>query len=128
MSDPRFKAPGWYDDDSGSKRWWDGERWGAYAPPPPTAANVVQPQRAPMNGAAVAGLVLGLVAIVAWWVPVLGIVVAALGVVVSSAGLWLQRSGQRATGRGAAAAGLVLSVLSIFLFAWMLILMAKSQG
>jgi TM2 domain-containing membrane protein YozV len=24
--------PGWYDDPEGRRRWWDGERWGAYAP------------------------------------------------------------------------------------------------
>ncbi len=27
--------PGWYPDNSGHVRWWDGARWGAYAPPPP---------------------------------------------------------------------------------------------
>lgn len=25
-------APGWYDDPAGRRRWWDGQRWGAYAP------------------------------------------------------------------------------------------------
>ncbi len=25
-------APGWYDDAEGRRRWWDGQRWGAYAP------------------------------------------------------------------------------------------------
>jgi hypothetical protein len=25
-------APGWYDDPAGRRRWWDGQRWGTYAP------------------------------------------------------------------------------------------------
>ncbi|MEV7528349.1 NINE protein [Agrococcus sediminis] len=25
-------APGWYDDPQGRRRWWDGDRWGAFAP------------------------------------------------------------------------------------------------
>jgi len=37
--DPASPAPGWYDDGSGTTRWWDGAQWGQAAPaptPPPT--------------------------------------------------------------------------------------------
>ncbi len=27
-------TPGWYPDQSGHLRWWDGAQWGPYAPPP----------------------------------------------------------------------------------------------
>ena len=32
--DEKADAPvaGWYTDESGKKRWWDGEAWGPYAP------------------------------------------------------------------------------------------------
>ncbi|HSH58958.1 MAG TPA: DUF4870 domain-containing protein [Acidimicrobiales bacterium] len=35
MNEPGSAAPpGWYQDHSGYLRWWDGARWGPYAPPP----------------------------------------------------------------------------------------------
>ncbi|ROR65259.1 NINE protein [Agrococcus jenensis] len=38
-------GPGWYDDPAGRRRWWDGQRWGAYAPwdaPAATPTRVAQ--------------------------------------------------------------------------------------
>ncbi|WP_413318202.1 NINE protein [Agrococcus sp. 1P02AA] len=32
MTDEQPAAPGWRDDPDGRRRWWDGQRWGAYAP------------------------------------------------------------------------------------------------
>ncbi|WP_072314459.1 NINE protein [Agrococcus sp. Marseille-P2731] len=32
MTDQQPTAPGWRDDPDGRRRWWDGQRWGAYAP------------------------------------------------------------------------------------------------
>lgn len=47
-------APGWHDDPDGRRRWWDGHRWGAYAPwddhgslPRPS----LPPQRPRLDGA-----------------------------------------------------------------------------
>ena len=32
-------TPGWYPDQFHTMRWWDGQRWGAAAPPPPAPDN-----------------------------------------------------------------------------------------
>lgn len=122
---------GWYDDGSGNKRWWDGSQWGPYAPVQPVTVNVtVPPQaapRAPVNGAAVAGLILGLLAILTCWVPGLGAFIAVFGIIFSSVGLWLvrQRSG---AGRGMAASGLVMSVISAFVFLMILLISVASHS
>lgn len=44
MSTPA--SPGWHDDPAGRRRWWDGQRWGAYAPWDESAAAAPRPQPA----------------------------------------------------------------------------------
>lgn len=46
MSDQRTSpAPGWYDDGTGRRRWWDGSAWQMYEPEP-AAPQVVQAEYA----------------------------------------------------------------------------------
>lgn len=129
MSETQNTPPGWYSDESGRQRYWDGKAWGVYAPdqtPVPVVDSA--PVRLQLNGAAVAGLVLGILAAITFWIPVLGIIIAALGIIFSSVGLWLIKRQQRASGRAVAAAGLVLSVVSAFIFLFMLLLVASNNG
>lgn len=44
MSTPA--SPGWHDDPDGRRRWWDGQRWGAYAPWDERSAAAPRPQAA----------------------------------------------------------------------------------
>jgi TM2 domain-containing membrane protein YozV len=37
-------SPGWHDDPDGRRRWWDGQRWGAYAPWDEASAAAPRPQ------------------------------------------------------------------------------------
>ncbi|MBF4462269.1 MULTISPECIES: DUF2510 domain-containing protein [unclassified Rathayibacter] len=68
-------APGWYPDptQTATQRYWDGQAWPEQRAP--LAPTVVQMQRPPGNGAAVASLILGLCAILPT-LTIIGIVVA----------------------------------------------------
>ena len=57
------------------------------------------------NGKATAGLVLGLVSIIAWILPLIGYPVTICGIIFSAKGL------KSETGKGKAIAGLVLSII-----------------
>ena len=74
----------------------------AYAPVYPTAP--VQ-----KNGAAVAGLVLGIISMVAWLLPIAGIPLSIVGLVQSNRGMRLLPQ------RGMAIAGLVLCIIALAL-------------
>ncbi|NEN80188.1 DUF2510 domain-containing protein [Nocardioides zeae] len=73
--------PGWYDDGSGTQRWWDGSRWVDQTPPPPAyPAQAVggfpggqpgQPTPGPKRTGLVVALVAALVAVVALVVVIL---------------------------------------------------------
>lgn len=123
MSELPPNPAGWYDDGSGRKRWWDGQSWGPYAPPADTIESRGRPQ---INGAAIAGLVLGIIALLLSWVPGAGVFVAVFGIIFSSVGLWLVK--QRNSGRGMAAAGLVLSVVSLVIFLLILLVTLSNNG
>lgn len=63
----------------------------------------------PQNGMASAALALGILGLVFFWFPVLGIIMAALGAILGGAGLAAaERDPQLAGSRGSAIAGLVL--------------------
>ena len=98
-------------------------------PPVGTETHTQQPPaRPPTNGMAIAGMVLGIVAIVLFCVWYIGLPCAVVGLVLSALGL--RRAKESGTGKGMATAGLVLcvialgiDVLGIFLAAWFLALL-----
>lgn len=104
-------------------------RWAAVhepAPYAPTAAPVayaVAPAYAarPSNGMATAGLTLGILGLVLFWIPFLGPLMAVLGAALGGAGLAAaERDPQLAHTRGVAVAGLVIGVAALLfgLFVW----------
>src|SRR6266550_2914960 len=79
---------------------------GLLPPPPPTAAPA-------SNGVATAGMVLGILGVVLFWLPVVGFAMAIVAVVLGGVGL--SRANMGGGGRGQAIAGLVLGVVGIAL-------------
>lgn len=71
----------------------------AYPPPPPVSAN-------DKSGQATASLVLGLVGLLAWLLPIVGLPVTIVGLVMGIKGL-------RSRKRGLAVAGIVLSIIGL---------------
>lgn len=68
----------------------------------------------PQNGMATAGLTLGIIGFVLFWIPVLGPLMALLGAVLGGAGLAAaERDPQLAHTRGAALAGLIIGGLAL---------------
>jgi hypothetical protein len=77
------------------------------------------------NGMAVAGLVLGIIGFVLFWVPFLGWLVALLGIIFG--GLGIGRANKVGRGKGMAIAGLVLGILGL-LVGIVLFALAMSQA
>ena len=107
--------PGWYTDPENPflYRWWDGTAWTAHTAPvngQPTAASqgMPMPAQQDLSGKATTSMVLGLVGIVAWLLPIIGLPVTITGLVF---GIRARNS----AGRSKAIAGIVLC--SIFLTA-----------
>lgn len=112
--------PGWYDDGSGRMRWWDGQLWGDYQAAPPVIPVPLT------NGAATAGLVLGLVSLV---VNLL-LIPSLLGIIFSGVGLSRANAQTRAgyrgqTKRNSALWGIWLSIIG---FIGSFIIMAAAGG
>ncbi|MCH0538334.1 DUF4190 domain-containing protein [Streptomyces sp. MUM 203J] len=83
-------------------------------PPPPPAPEPVQPKG---NGLAVAGLVLGILALVFSFIPIVNVIVwplAILGVIFGAIGL--AKSGKAGKGKGASITALITSALAVVLF------------
>lgn len=59
------------------------------------------------TGKATAGLVLGIIGLIFWCLPVLGLPITIIGLVMSKSGL-------RSTNRGQAMAGLIMSIIGLF--------------
>jgi Protein of unknown function (DUF2510) len=103
--------PGWYTEPSNPflHRWWDGSAWTQHTAPAqgsgPTSGFPVQPQQ-DLSGKATTSMVLGLVGIVAWFLPIVGFPVTITGLVFGI-------KARHSAGRGKAIAGIVLC--SIFL-------------
>lgn len=108
IASPTLPA-GWYPDQTGMQRWWDGQAWGQYAP----MAQIVQ--AVPRNGIAVLSFVLGLVGFLIGWVWVISWALAA-GAVVTGIVALRSIDTTRARGKGLAVAGIILGGLT-FLFA-----------
>ena len=69
---------------------------------------IAPPQQKPMNGIGLAGMIVGIIAAVFCWMPVLGLASGIVGIVLSVKGL--RRNAQCSMG-GFAVAGLVLSII-----------------
>ena len=82
------------------------------AAPPPPQSTTPPPAAASTNGLAVAALVLGVLALVFFWLPFLGWIPAVLGLVFGLIAL------QRPDGRGMAMAGAVCSGIALAIKIW----------
>jgi hypothetical protein len=69
------------------------------------------PYPAPTNGMGIAGFVLGLLGLLFFWVPVLGLLLAGLGIALSGVGLAQGRRTGAST--GLAVAGLVCGIVGV---------------
>jgi hypothetical protein len=85
---------------------------GAPPPPPTQTTGAPPPSVASTNGLAVAALVLGILALVFFWLPFLGWIPAVLGLVFGLVAM------QRPDGRGMAIAGVVCSGIALALKIW----------
>ncbi len=85
---------------------------GAATPPPSQTINVPPPVVAPTNGLAVAALVLGILALVFFWLPFLGWIPAILGLIFGLVAL------QHPEGRGMAVGGVVCSAIALAIKVW----------
>ena len=65
------------------------------------------------NGLAVAGLVLGILSLVLFWIPFLGILLGILGLIFG--GIGIGRANKVGKGKGMAIAGLVMGILGILI-------------
>lgn len=70
-----------------------------------------QAQQAPSNGMGVAGFILGLLGLVFFWFPFLGLILAVLGVILGGVGMSNGR--KSGAGTGLAIAGLVLGLIAL---------------
>ena len=64
------------------------------------------------NGAAIAGMVCGILSIILWWFPVIGLVLAIVGTSVSGKAISNVNKGN-ASGKGMAIAGLVCGIVGL---------------
>ncbi len=74
------------------------------------------------NGQAVAALVLGIVSLVLFWIPFVGLVCGILGVVFGWLGM--QRADRGTTGKGMAVAGLVTGIIGTLIGLWWVLAIA----
>ncbi len=77
------------------------------SPAPPQAINIQAPPIAPSNGLAVASMVLGIIALLFFWMPFLGWLPVVLGLVLGIVAL------NRPFGRGMAIAGIACSGVAL---------------
>lgn len=67
------------------------------------------PQPAQTNGPGIASLVLGIIAVLTFWFPFIGLVISVIGLVLAGVGM------KRLEGKGLAIGGLVLSIIALVL-------------
>ena len=96
-------APGWYEDASGTRRWWDGQQWSDVAP-------VAAPRR-PWSGLSIAAFVVSLVTVVLFrFSPMIDIIGGAIAVVGAIFGM---QDTATKRGRGLAIAALVIGIVML---------------
>jgi len=79
------------------------------------------PQQQGGNGLAVAGLVMGILSLVLFWIPFLGILLGLLGLIFG--GIGIGRANKVGKGKGMAIAGLVMGIIGLLLgLAWIFLL------
>lgn len=126
---PTATPPGWYPDPTGTpmQRWWDGTAWAeatrpsqpapvVYAPPPqygppPRSPVAYYPPPAPRNGAATAGLVLGIICLFVNSFLLVSIPAFICSIVGLTKASQLEAAGFGGVGRASAVWGLVLSIV-----------------
>lgn len=120
---PTAIAPGWYRDPTGApmERWWNGVTWSEAtrpaSPPPATYVMPVQygpgvfPVSPPRNGAATAGLTLGIICMFVNSFLLLSTPAFICSIVGLTKASQLQAAGFGPVGRASAVWGLVLSIL-----------------
>ena len=83
-----------------------------------------QNNNTPPNGAAIAGMVCGILSIILWWFPIIGLVLAIVGTSVSGKAISDVNKG-KASGKGMAIAGLVCGIIGlVFSIPWFIALLA----
>ena len=83
-----------------------------YAPPPQPVYMPYGGYRATQtNGPGIAGMVLGIISVLIFWFPFIGLPISIVGLVLSSVGM------KRIEGKGFAVAGLVLTIIGVILSA-----------
>lgn len=91
-----------------------GAPWRGYGPPPsayPYQSPYYPAGPRPANNLGVGGFVCGLLGVIGWRAPVVGLVLGVLGVVLSASGL--VSANRTGSGRGLAIAGLVLGIIAV---------------
>ena len=83
----------------------------------------VQPQQQGGNGIAIAGLVTGILSVVLFWFPFLGVILGLLGAIFGGVGIG--KANRVGKGKGMAVAGLVTGILGILAgVAWIFLIFA----
>jgi hypothetical protein len=106
-------APGWYPDPAGgpAERWWDGLAWTAQTRAQSVLTQPLTRPAAPRNTPATAGLVLGVLALVANTLMVVSIAALVLSAIGLNRAGQLVQAGYGPVGRARAIWGIVLALL-----------------
>lgn len=90
---------------------------GSYMPPPYQPPYGAPPQQ-PGNGTAVAGMVLGIISLVLFWVPILNIILGGLGIIFGVSGM-KRADSIGGAGKGMGIAGLACGVAGLLIGLWL---------
>lgn len=103
-------APGWYPDPSaaGKLRYWNGSAWTEQVADGAIPAAAAKPA----SGKATASLVLGIIGLVAWYIPLFGLPITVIGLVMGFSAKKVAPSGKVTAGIVLSIIGLVLSVIN----------------
>lgn len=94
--------------------------------PPPSQPVWGYPPRPPTNGLGIAGFVCGLMGVLLFWIPLLGVGLAIVGLVLGTVGY--TNGGRAGAPTGLALSGAILGGVGLFLFLIMALLTASGAG